>query len=337
MLRRLIAPVLLAGALAPASGLLEAPATAQDSPATQDSPAPGSLGIRLVDAPISSRADPRARRYIVDHLPPGIVIHRRVEVSNTSGAPMPISLYPAAAEIGHGAFRFADGRTANDLTTWTSIVPHALTLAPHSRSMATVTVSVPDDVPAGERYAVIWAETAGEAKGTVREINRTGVRMYLSVGRGGGPPTDFSIDSLTAQRSAGGDPVILAQVHNTGGRALDLSGDLRLTDGPGGMSAGPFEARLGTTLGPGEIEAVTVTLSDQVPDGPWKALVRLRSGLVRRTGQATITFPHDAGTAAAVSTGRSSLETALASALALCVLGFIVMLVRRGRRPATPA
>ncbi|MEV4091554.1 peptidase [Streptosporangium saharense] len=331
MFRRLIAPVLLAGALAPASGLLQVPATAQP-PST-----PGSIGIRLVDAPSGSRADPRARRYVVDHLRPGTVIRRRVEVSNTTGAAMPVSLYPAAADVGRGAFTFADDRTGNELTGWTSVVPRALSLAPHSSAMATVTVDVPDDAAAGERYAVVWAETAGQTTGTIREVSRVGVRMYLSIGKGGGPPTDFTVDTLTAQRVAGGAPTILAQVHNTGGRALDLSGDLRLADGPGGMSAGPFDAKLGTTLGPGQTETVAVPLSHQLPDGPWRAVVRLRSGLVRRTAEATITFPRDVGTAKAVPVGHTSRETVLASALALSLVGLTVVLLRRGRRTAGTA
>lgn len=145
-----------------------------------------------------------------------------------------MALYSAAASIGNGRFAFAEDRTSNELSTWTSIAPRGLTLAPHSSSMATVTVTVPDRASTGERYAVAWAEVTTTAPpGGVSEVNRVGVRLYLSVGPGGAPPTDFTIDTLTTQRTAGGNPMVLAQVHNTGGRALDLTGDLRLTEGPG--------------------------------------------------------------------------------------------------------
>ena len=60
---------------------------------------------------------------------------------------------------------------------------------------------------------------------------------------------------------------MLANVQNTGGRALDMRGKLELEDGPGGLSAGPFPASLGTTLAPGDTGTVTVMLNAQVPAG----------------------------------------------------------------------
>lgn len=85
--------------------------------------------------------------------------------------------------------------------------------------------------------------------------------------------------------------MMAATIHNTGGRALDLSGELTLSDGPGGLSAGPFPVTLGTTLGRGETEPVTVKLDEQLPDGPWKVRLEVTSGLLTETAQATITFP----------------------------------------------
>jgi len=57
--------------------------------AAAPSPAPtalaaGGIGLRLVDVPVSASDDPRAQLYIVEHLAPGTVIERRIEVSNTS-------------------------------------------------------------------------------------------------------------------------------------------------------------------------------------------------------------------------------------------------------------
>ena len=87
------------------------------------SPATGSIGIRLVDAPVSARDDPRAKVYIVDHLSPGTVITRRIEVSNTTASTARLQLYAAAAGIEKSSFLGAAGHTANDLSTWTSVVP----------------------------------------------------------------------------------------------------------------------------------------------------------------------------------------------------------------------
>jgi hypothetical protein len=60
----------------------------------------GMFGLRLLEAPVIRRDDPRAYTSIVDHLNPGTGIHRRVEVSNMSPNPLRIELCAAAASIG---------------------------------------------------------------------------------------------------------------------------------------------------------------------------------------------------------------------------------------------
>ena len=222
--------------------------------------ASGSIGLRLLDAPISD--DPRARLYITDHLAPGTVIHRRIEVSNTSESTAEVALYPAAASIEGGSFVGAEGHTANELSTWTTVDPQEESVAAGERVTAMVTIAVPANAAPGERYAAIWAEARSDPDkgGRIVQVNRVGTRIYLSVGPGGSPAPDFTIDSLTAGRSAEGEPTILASVHNTGGRALDMHGSLTLKDGPGGLNAGPFPAELGTILAVGESESVTILL-----------------------------------------------------------------------------
>ena len=252
----------------------------------------GGIGLRLLDAPATAGDDPRARLYIVDHLAPGTVIHRRIEVSNTTASPMHILLYPAAATIEDGSFLGAAGHTQNDLSTWTSVDPGASGVLADGRATATVTIDVPSDASPGERYGVVWAEARSTPlDGGVTLITRVGIRIYLSVGPGGSPAADFAIDSLTAERSTEGLPTILATVHNTGGRALDMSGNLKLVAGPGGLRAGPFRADLGTTLPIGGTESVVIVLDEALPAGPWDARITLRSGLIVRSAHATITFP----------------------------------------------
>jgi hypothetical protein len=70
-----------------------------------------------------------------------------------------------------------------------------------------------------------------------------------------------------------------------------MSGTLQLSAGPGGLSAGPFPAKLGIALAIGATEPITIMLDKQIPDGPWHALVTLRSGLLQRSARATINFP----------------------------------------------
>src|SRR5689334_10378943 len=145
--------------------------------------APQTIGLRLADTTASPTDDPRARAYIVDHVPPASTIGRQVEVRNDTAQPRTIALYTAAADIGGGEFRFGDGRAANELTRWTTVSPSSLRLDAGARGEATVTISVPAGVTTGERYAVVWAEVAdASSRSGILAVNRVGVRIYLSVG-----------------------------------------------------------------------------------------------------------------------------------------------------------
>ena len=313
------------------------PATAAPSrpPAA---PGPGGIGLRLVDAPLAARNDPRAWMYIVDHLAPATVIHRRVEVANTTTSAVDIVLYAAAAAITAGSFLGAAGLTPNDLSTWTTIAPATLRVPAGGRIPAVVSINVPRDAAPGEQYGVIWAEARSASLGAgIVQVNRVGVRLYLSVGPGGAPRPDFTIDSLTAIRTAEGRPAVIATVHNTGGRALDLNGTLHLADGPGGLNAGPFPATLGVTLAIGTTAPVAIVLDPRLPAGPWNARITLRSGLVERAAEATITFP-DVGVAAPVrATPLRPGWLYPAAGLAALLLGLAALLVTlRYRRHADP-
>lgn len=266
------------------------------------------VGIRLVDAPANRADDPRAREYIVDHLAPGTTITRHVEVSNGTATTAVVQLYAAAASIKDGSFQFGDGRAANDLTSWTTLDPTTVSPPGGGVSQAAVTIAVPPDASPGERYAVLWAElpAAVPTGGGIAAVNRVGVRIYLSVGEGGEPASDFVITTLEASRDAELNPLVAATVQNTGGRALDLSGKLWLTNGPGGLSAGPFEAKLGTTLGLEQTEPVLVRLDRAIPAGPWDARIVLRSGTTEREATATITFPGRAATSSRPVAARAS-------------------------------
>lgn len=284
--------VITTGATAPSALAIQpfsAPLTAAE---------PG-LGIRLLDAPVTRKDDPRALASVVDHLRPGTVITRHVEVVNETDRDLRIQLYVGSATIRGGEFVGDPGRGSGEITTWAAVSPDAVQVTRRSRKPAEVRVNVPANASPGERYGVVWAEAPPVAAGAVKEVNRVGVRIYLSVGPGGEPASDFSIDSMTAKRAPDGRPVVTGLVHNTGGRAIDMHGSLSLSKGPGGLRAGPFAAELGTTLGVGQTEPVTVLLDKSLPNGPWLARLDLQSGLLKRAATATITFP-DQGEAAAV-------------------------------------
>ncbi|MFI6513529.1 peptidase [Streptosporangium sp. NPDC050855] len=327
-LRTIALGLLVAALLGPVAATFDRPASAAGRSSGEG------IGIRLAEAPLHARADRRAWVYIVDHLKPGSVIRRRFEVFNTTDSPKNLSLYPAAAQVRDRKFQFATGRTANELSSWITLNRHEVTLAPDARSMVTATIKVPHDAAHAEHYAMIWAQAAKAMPpgGGIVEVNRVGIRIYLSVGGDNPPASDFTIDSLTAQRSPSGRQIVLAQVRNTGGRALDLSGDLELTTPSEKLTAGPFTVHTGTTLAPGDLGSVIVPLTEQVPDGPWHAHIRLQSGLTQRTAEATVHFPAT-GTAQAVKaqmdTGHHPM-TALLTGAVLAVLAFL--LIRRKRR-----
>ena len=271
--------------------LVAAPAVAADRVGAC---APG-LGVGLVDVPKGSH-DPRAQTYVIDHVRPGTTLHRRYQVCNGTRAPITVKVYAGAAVVEGGAFRVVEGYAGNELSHWITVSPATLTVAPGQRLLATATIAVPKQAVAGERYAALLAELPPRrGAGGVSVANRVGVRVYLDVGPGGAPVSDFRVDSLQAGRTADGKPVVTAQVHNTGRRALDMTGALSLTDGPCGLSGGPFPAKLGTTLAPGDTEPVTIVLDDAIRGGPWTATLTLRSGLLERRARAVITFPDAAG------------------------------------------
>lgn len=304
------------------------------TPAAAGTPgSPGGIGLRLVEAPVLAKDDPRARIYIVDHLAPGTVIERRVEVSNSTSAKQQITLYSSAATIQDGVFVGAEGNTANEVSRWTSVTPGAVALGAGEKRIAAVRIAVADDAPPGERYGVVWAEARSHAAPSgVTQISRVGIRLYVSVGPGAAPAPDFTVESLTPSRSAQGEPVVTATVRNTGGRALDIMGTLAMSNGPGGLRAGPFPAQLTTTLAIDDTKNITITLDERLPAGPWDAVVTLASGFTERRGKATITFP-EAGAAAAVATetGRGSPGVIAGGIAAAVVLSGLAFRLRRRR------
>jgi hypothetical protein len=288
--RRTRAGGILAGAravllvVAAALGVLAAPGIAHAA-------ADGNLSIRLTEAPSARQDDPRARIYIVDHTAPGSTITRHVEVTNDSPVSRRVSIYPGPSRIVDEAWSPQERGSTSDLTSWTGVGRELVRLAPHASVTVPVTIRVPPDASEGERYGVVWAQTASTDPGQVRLVSRVGIRVYLSVGPGGEPATDFRIDGLTGVRAPDGGLQVLADVTNTGGRALDLEGDLRLTDGPNSLSAGPFPVTRGTTLGPGDRGRVAVDLDETLPAGPWHAALQLRSGEEVRRAEADLIFP----------------------------------------------
>jgi hypothetical protein len=321
-----VATVIAIGALVasftPSSAANASPASV--SSAADALPTPSGIGIRLLDVPTDALSDPRARAYIIDNVAPGGTIARRILIENNTDSVQTVRVYAGAATVTGDAFVGAKGKTANELSSWTSPALSTVTIAARASSEDLITVAVPSTATEGERYAAIWAETRSTAAGadagpTVTTVGRVGVRVYLSVGAGNGPQSSFTISDLKSHRASDGTAVITATVHNTGGRAIDISGSLRLTDGPGSLSAGPFDLAKVVTLAPGKSGTVSVPLAAGLPRGPWTATITAKSGLLSQTLSDTITFP-PAG-------NSGSTDASAGVPVALIVIGAVILLL----------
>jgi hypothetical protein len=316
------------------------------SPAAQAAPAhrdaePGGVGIQLLEGPANREKDPRAHRYIVDHLDPGTTIRRKIRVVNHSRKRQRITVYPAAATLDKKKFLFGADRAANELTSWVSVDKGQLDLAPGDGAVVKTTVVVPPAASAGERYGVIWAAVGStpRASGGITQIHRVGIRIYLDIGLGGEPVSDFSIGELVPARAPSGDPSLTATVANTGKRALDLSGSADLTDGPAGQRAGPFPVTSTATLAPDTTGTVVMQFPETLPNGPWKVKLTLKSGLVSHSVTALITFPDPGATGRSgtvMSRMSSPLVISTGSLLVLLLFGALALMVRRHWK-TTPA
>lgn len=255
--------------------------------------APG-LGIALLEAPEVRRDDPRARSAIVDHVAPGATFTRRIRATNGTDEPAAVEFYARPATVQRGSFRLQEDPQGY-LAQVVSVSPATATVPPGGVVEAVATFTVPADTVEGEYYGAVLVAKPPPPGSGLQLASRAGIPVYLSVGPGGEPASDFVVESLRASRDAAGVPVVEAQVRNTGGRALNLSGELALSEGPGSSSAGPFSAELGTVLGVDQTAPVRVELAPGLPDGPWTATLTLRSGQLERSAQGRITFPEQAG------------------------------------------
>ncbi|WP_194860970.1 hypothetical protein [Dietzia sp. SYD-A1] len=255
----------------------------------------GSIRISLMDIPADRVDDPRARSYIVDNIPPGESISRRVQVTNDTGAPATLDVYAGPAEIRDGAFVPRPRGETNPLSSWVELSADEVTLDNGQSAEVLVTITVPEDAPEVEQYGAVWVSTrpaAAEGEEQIQQVSRVGVRLYVSVGEGNGPPSDFQIESLTPQRDAEGNAAVAVRVQNTGGRAVDVSGDLTLGDGPGGLTAQAMSAST-VTIPPGDGGEVMFVIPSSVefPAGPWQATADLESGWAQHSISSEITFP----------------------------------------------
>lgn len=251
----------------------------------------GGIGIRLVNPP-SDPTFPSWETEIGGTFTPGDPVVRRIRISNSGATTQAVDVYAGAASMRGGVPTLGDRGSVNALTSWTSLDKQRISLAPGGSGDVVVTVRIPADAPAGDRHAVVWAQTAVGAGGGVVTATRVGVRMNLRVGPGAGTTADFAISGLTAERDADGQAVVVVDIRNTGGWAVEVGGELALTDGPGGRTLGPVYAdEAVVAAGADGRVRFRIPNSRDLPAGPWQASVALESGPVARVHTASVTFP----------------------------------------------
>ncbi len=155
-MRRLLSMIMLALA----AGTVGPAAVAVAAIHRPTGPAPQGFGVRLVDVPGSAANNPRALRYIIDYLPTGAVIHRRILVINQEARTAHFTVYADAARISNGSFTGDSGATPSELTGWISAQYQTLTLRPQASAMDMITIKVPPGATRGEHYGVIWVQQA---------------------------------------------------------------------------------------------------------------------------------------------------------------------------------
>ena len=323
-------PLSMFAALAAAAIIIPTAAGARPAQAVA---VPPSFGTRLVQVPVSEAHDQRALEYIIDDLTPGTVISRQILIANNEHQVSHFTVYPGAARIQNGSFTGEAGQTPNELTTWISVQHGKVTVGPEQSVKDLVTIRVPRIATRGEHYGVIWVQQVSVARTSsgmaVKEVNRVGIRIYLAIGQGGALPTKFAIGAIAGHRSPSGKAVLTASVRNTGGRAVDLSGTARLTNGPGGTSAGPFKSQKVVTIAPGQSGTMTFVGGKQLPSGPWQATVTMISGITKVSASATIDF--SGHVPAQTAFFRSSAMVLGGGALAVALVGGIgLVILRRG-------
>lgn len=275
-------------------------------------PAEGGIGIGLVNPP-SDPDFPNWRTEIGGTVAPGDTLTRVVQVRNNGLITRTVVVTVDPASMRGGQFTFGEAGGGNSLTSWTKLDTQRISLAPGQAVPVTVVVDVPADAPTGDRSAVVWAQpVTGTGDGVVVET-RVGVRMNLRVAPGAGTVADFAIDRVTAERDADGQAVVVADIRNTGGWAVEVGGELMLTDGPEGATVGPvYVDGAVVAAGAGGQVRFRIPNSADLPDGPWQARVDLASGPVARTHTASVTFPtpDTGGSGSLGSLGSSSLGSA---------------------------
>jgi hypothetical protein len=307
------AAVVLAGVLL-VVGVLAHPAEAEAGP-------PAGIGLRLADGPIDA-AGGLATDRISHVLPAGGSEQWTVEVVNSGPEPRVIPLTVGAAELVDGQFRPADGAAGAELPDWVTIDPSSPLVPGGGRVQATVTVDVPDDATDGDHAAAVWASATSH--GPVTQVHRVGLRALITVADGV-PAAGFAISDITVEPAGEGHASIAVEVANTGGRMVEVAGELSLEDGPGGVSAGELRL-LPTSIAMGTSEVLRAPVDPDLPTGRWTVDVRIVGDGLSDESSTTLML----GSQPAEADGEGRAAVIALAVLLLLLTVVALLLARRG-------
>lgn len=148
-----------------AVGMIVIPAAAPAAPPRE------SVGIRVLGR----------GPYLVLRMEPGSTAVREVAVSSTVSRPIEVPLLPVNARTVSGEFQ-----TIDQAPDWLAVHPSilhfdAVPVGQVIEEAATVTITVPSDARPASIQAAVLAVAPPSQGGSVRVVNRVGLRVYLTI------------------------------------------------------------------------------------------------------------------------------------------------------------
>ena len=160
-------------------------------------------------------------------LKPGDVVDQEFKVTNIGSEDFTFKVYASPYSVVGDDYQnnFANENNYNQIYRWISFDQAEYSLAAGEEKMVSFKVTVPQDVPAGGQYAVVFAEASGNSGsngsgsgGSVEAVSRVGLVVYASVAgetRSESEILDFELPTVHFSFDAP-DVVAHAKVKNSG-------------------------------------------------------------------------------------------------------------------------
>lgn len=285
LLATILAPVMLLGALAPAS--------AQE--ASPDATPPVDTGPAFVIHPV----DGHDGDYFTVEAEAGSTTELTVVLGNADDEPMDLRTYANdAVPMTNGGFAVASSDVEPTGTaTWLDYAPEVMTFEPGKGIERTFTLTVPDDAAPGQHIAGLVLETAEplevEGSNLFNQIIRKAIAVFIIVP--GEEQPAFSLDAPQVIQDRQGASVEVP-VMNTGNVLVKPVGTLELID-EAGQVVYSSPVRMGSVYA-GTTAPLSVRVGPEVAAGTYTVSVSLSDEQTGTTasleGQAVELAPEDA-------------------------------------------